>query len=362
LSPAAGGGGSFNMNTLTATNPGHRAAETPTSSTRLKPLGLGSNPGARPGNHGAQASKLECQDQQCVEEECDPEECGDEKRPPQDDNYVCGIDRRPLLPLLLATSTVIGCIHMTTLQFPMMRGLVDGASSIKTCFFVVYGVTIACMGYCALCDPGQLKRRRSSSLASVASAATDGSGGALPEEEPALPKRAHKTWLYKMPIRRYDHYCRWLTNCIGLLNHREFITMCAGLVAIGVCGAALDIFLLVPTVREGDQWVKLFFLGLHIAYSFILIALVGPILRLHIGFISRNELANEWKNNDFYVITSARSGERVPVNDLSDDEFNAHFDVFEYDNKRNAFDRGLVMNCWTFWCASRCNPNQMGDF
>ena len=29
----------------------------------------------------------------------------------------------------------------------------------------------------------------------------------------------------RQPIRRYDHYCRWLTNAVGLLNHREFVAM-----------------------------------------------------------------------------------------------------------------------------------------
>merc|ERR1719510_1109335 len=99
-----------------------------------------------------------------------------------------------------------------------------------------------------------------------------------------------------------------------------------------------------------------FFLFLHLAYSVMLTALAAPILRLHIGFISRNELANEWKRNEFYVITSARTGKSVPVNDLSDDEFNERFDAFEYDKKRNVYDKNIPSNCWTFWCTPRWTP------
>ncbi|CAE7257996.1 cdc48 [Symbiodinium natans] len=29
------------------------------------------------------------------------------------------------------------------------------------------------------------------------------------------PRRAHKSWQYGRPIRRYDHYCKWLNNVIG---------------------------------------------------------------------------------------------------------------------------------------------------
>eukprot|EP00913_Durusdinium_trenchii_P008691 g8164.t1 len=46
--------------------------------------------------------------------------------------------------------------------------------------------------------------------------------------EEGLPQRAHKSRQYDHPIRRYDHYCKWVNNVIGLLNHREFILMVGG--------------------------------------------------------------------------------------------------------------------------------------
>merc|ERR1711974_186313 len=100
------------------------------------------------------------------------------------------------------------------------------------------------------------------------------------------------------------------------------VAMVGGLVAIGACGCLIDLALLGIAVW-GKRWAIAFFLFLHLAYSVILCSLAGPILRLHIGFVSRNELANEWKRNDFYVITSARTGKTTPVNELSDDEFNS---------------------------------------
>lgn len=310
--------------------------------------------------HTQASSKLECQDQQCAEEECDPEECGDETRGPRDDNYTCGIDRRPLLPVLLVISTLIGGITMVLFQFPLVREFWENTLAIRALFIFLYVVTIGCMVYCALCDPGQLKRdvKRKEYLSLQGGEEAPGGN----DEEPSLPQRCHKTWLYQFPIRRYDHYCRWLTNCVGLLNHREFVTMCVGLVAIGVLGGALDAILVVLGVRRGSPWHVALCLILHLLYSIILVALAGPILRLHVGFISRNELAAEWKRNEFYIVHSSRKGENVPVNELSDDEFNDRFDSFQYEAKRNKFDKGISTNCINFWCVARWAPNQLGDY
>merc|ERR1719418_146633 len=111
------------------------------------------------------------------------------------------------------------------------------------------------MAWCAFADPGQLRKDQQASI---------------------TPKRAYKSWQYKRAIRRYDHYCRWLSNCIGLLNHREFLAMLCGLVAIGILGIILDVFLLITTAREMDHWTTSLLLVLHLAYSLILTSLVGP--------------------------------------------------------------------------------------
>lgn len=49
---------------------------------------------------------------------------------------------------------------------------------------------------------------------------------------------------------------------------------------------------------------------LHLGYSAALLALAGPILKIHAGLISRNELANEWRRNDFYIVVREQ-GEQV---------------------------------------------------
>merc|ERR1712224_891917 len=114
-----------------------------------------------------------------------------------------------------------------------------------------------------------------------------------------------------------------------------------GLVLIAVLGTAVDIIALIPIISKGSWGAKILVV-LHLAYSIILMALAGPILKIHIGLVSRNELASEWKRNDFYVIKRGKHGESIPVNELSDDEFNARFDTFEYERRRNIFDHGCT--------------------
>jgi len=277
-----------------------------------------------------------------------PARCGDENKPPED-NTICGIDRRPLLPITLIGSTLLGGICMFGVQLPLLRNISGGHWLwLSALFMFLYVVTLVCMFYCALSDPGMLRPEVQASAG-------------LPNG--SLPKRAHKTWLYSLPIRRYDHYCKWLTNCIGLLNHREFVVLVVGLVTIGVAGAAVDVFLAFTDLFWGTwlEWLAEVLILAHLAYSIGMLTLAGPVLGLHIGFISRNELAQEWKNDMFYVVRTPE-GDVLSVGELSDEEFNKNFDNFLYDRSRNEFDQGIEKNCMDFWCTPRWTADQLGDF
>jgi len=279
-------------------------------------------------------------DDQCDDECLDADHCGAENRPPNPENLVCGMDVRPLLPVALAVSTVLGALLMILVQIPMLSRLIGISEASLSCTCVVlYAVTLGCMTYCAFCDPGQMRRG----------------------VDDVPPPRAHQTWQYPRPIRRYDHYCRWLTNCIGLLNHREFVIMLVGLVTIGLSGVAVDLTLVASMVNK-SWWQTLMLVALHLGYSVALIALALPILRIHVGLVSRNELASEWKRNDFYIARNTKRGKNVSVNELSDDEFNLLFDEFVYDETKNSFDHGCFSNCLRFWCWSRWAPSDTGSF
>ncbi|CAJ1458055.1 unnamed protein product [Effrenium voratum] len=129
-------------------------------------------------------------------------------------NLVCGIfDERPFFPTVLVLSTLIGALCMLTEQRSIMEDMFGSAWIFTHFFIVLYAVTLTCLAYCLLCDPGQMDRQQHAEMQKAN----------LP-----IPQRAHKAWLYKRPIRRFDHYCRWVTNVIGLNNHREFMATAPG--------------------------------------------------------------------------------------------------------------------------------------
>jgi len=211
----------------------------------------------------------------------------------------------------------------------------------------LYGVTFGLMTYTALRDPGMINNVM---LSRWMSGETD------------LPKRTFNDETCERPILRYDHYCRWINNWIGLYNHREFIVMALFLSIVAFAGILADITLLAFFWHNTAWWQKACLL-LHCAYSLAFAYYVVPIFRKHVGFVSRNELAQDWKSDSFYIIHDAVTGEPIAVNTLEDeDEYNAHFDSFQYDRTRNPWDKGCPKNCGLFWCTPRWADGQLGEF
>ena len=282
------------------------------------------------------ADKEACND---PEEACDEDKFGDENKGPTESECW-----KPLLPLSLSVSTILGGMTVALVHVPLLTELTAWP---WTVFFAIvlaiYGPTLLCMLWVARADPGQIT---------------------IEDGEP--PKRAHKSWLYPEPIRRYDHYCRWLQNVVGLMNHREFIAMLIGLTLIAVLGVIIDPALTVLAYKKsGVQILPDIILVLHWIYSLILLFFEGEIFIIHVGLVSRNETAQEWKKNNHYVAHDTSKGDNIRVESLSDsDEYNELLDqgAFVYSPEANSFDKGCLMNCWNFWCQPRWDSQARGDF
>lgn len=156
------------------------------------------------------ADKEACHD---PEEACDEDKFGDENKGPTQSECW-----KPLLPLALSGSTILGGVTVTLVHVPLLTELTAWPWSVFVAIVLaIYGPTLLCMLWVARADPGQITI-----------------------EDGETPKRTHKSWLYPEPIRRYDHYCRWLQNVVGLMNHREFMAMLIGLTLIAVLGVIMD--------------------------------------------------------------------------------------------------------------------------
>eukprot|EP00930_Biecheleria_cincta_P024170 TRINITY_DN17330_c0_g1_i1.p1 TRINITY_DN17330_c0_g1~~TRINITY_DN17330_c0_g1_i1.p1 ORF type:complete len:374 (+),score=43.45 TRINITY_DN17330_c0_g1_i1:51-1124(+) len=296
--------------------------------------------GAMLGSQGLGTQRLE--QENCGEELClDHEKFGADDQAPSGEYTFFGFDLKPILPVALAASTVLGAICMLLVQAPMLSRLTHVPETVVYAVCgILYAVTLGCMAFCAFADPGQ-----------------------VPKKQQGQPKRAHKTWLYPRPIRRYDHYCKWLHNVIGLWNHREFVTMVIGLTAIGVFGVAVDACLAILMLQKGFLQTEVIIL-LHLGYSVALVFIAGPICQIHVGLVSRNEVAQEWKKSEHCIVRHTRKGENVPVPELDDDEYNEAFDAgtFVYDKSRNPWDQGYFNNCFVFWCNSRWPKDEPGEW
>ncbi|CAE7246374.1 unnamed protein product [Symbiodinium natans] len=266
-------------------------------------------PYVSPGHYAARAvepggrrseDKEACNDPEAA---CDEDKFGQESKGPEQSDCW-----KPVLPLTLSVSTILGGVAVMMVQVPMLAELTGWPwMTFSLIALALYGVTLLCMLWVARADPGQVSMKQGE----------EGQGG-------ELPKRTHKSWLYPEPIRRYDHYCKWLQNVVGLLNHRdsvgEFFMMLIGLTLIAVLGVIIDPCLAV------------------LAYE-------GTIFMVHVGLISRNETAQ--------VVHNTSKGDNVPAEDLSDsDEYNEHFD-------KGAF---IYSNCFNFWCQPRWPAGVKGDF
>lgn len=277
------------------------------------------------------------------------EQSAAEEKGPSEDYMICGIDIKPVLPAALAISTVIGGLCVALVQVPLLTRFTMMPRMVLTAgFAAIYLVTLFCMSHCYFGDPGQIRKTRNVSIGDI---------------EQGLPARAHKSWQYDRPIRRYDHYCKWLGNVIGLLNHREFVVMVGCLVVIAILGIMMDLWLAV-LLAEGGLFRSLIVVGLHLGYSVGLLTIAWPILKIHWGLISRNEMAQEWKKNVHHVANNTTLGDNIQVEELDDDEFNYFFDqgAFEYESSLNPFDKGCPMNCWNFWCQPRWPADATGEF
>jgi hypothetical protein len=310
------------------------------------------------------AQPPDCQNTEClVEQECNAEECGDETRGPREDSKVCGVDKRPLLPCALTFSTLAGLAFVYQIEFHLMKEAFYRPSLVQSVALVLHAVTLLCMALTAFKDPGQLEKVKDKASAALMAVEPNPSDDKqVSSDAEVLPPRAHKSWMYARPVRRYDHYCRWVVNVIGLSNHREFILMVTGLALICISGIIVDGFLGYHLARHGGDRNLLICVGLHAAYLLILGYCVMPIFRLHVGFVCRNELAQEWIRNTFYVLQHKTSGDWINVNELSDDEYNERLETAVYDKSLNQFDKGCLHNCAAFWCTSRWSPQQDGAF
>lgn len=143
------------------------------------------------------------------------------------------------------------------------------------------------------------------------------------------PMRAKHCQKCKHCVRRFDHHCPWIQNCVGERNHRWFIIYLA--VQLVVLVWALQLAL--SGISSSATW-KLWFclngfllavLGVVSVFSVV----VALLLCCHLYLISINSTTWEFMSHH-----------RI------------HYLKNDGDNE-NPFNRGIICNLWDFFCICR---------
>merc|ERR1719246_235907 len=106
-------------------------------------------------------------------------------------------------------------------------------------------------------------------------------------------------------------------NVIGLKNHRPFIVMMIGLAIVITGSILMDLALMVAiAVAFHDQEHLLRFLILicHFGTYIVFGRYTLPVFKMHMGFITRNELAKEWVDNKYQVWNGRQVVSKSAVN------------------------------------------------
>merc|ERR1712183_794761 len=131
-----------------------------------------------------------------------------------------GLDPRPLFPLGFASFLIVSSM-MTRLQSATLQEALGDWHHWHAmhAFFWAYFVTLYALFHVATCNPGTLDTW---------------------QKGDPKPARCKRHWFYDRPVLRLNHYCRWVTNCIGLKNHREFMLMLTGVFLITILDTIAD--------------------------------------------------------------------------------------------------------------------------
>ncbi|XP_064027338.1 palmitoyltransferase ZDHHC12 isoform X2 [Pogoniulus pusillus] len=139
------------------------------------------------------------------------------------------------------------------------------------------------------------------------------------------PMRARHCHLCQHCVRRYDHHCPWLENCVGERNHPLFIVYLSVQLLVLLWGGQVAWSGL--NFEQSWDWLKH---NAVLLISFLLIVTLSTVVLLllvsHLYLISCN--TTSWEFLSHHRISYLR-----------------------HSGLENPFDQGLVLNLWRFFCS-----------
>ncbi|TFK08340.1 mitochondrial ornithine transporter 1 [Platysternon megacephalum] len=141
------------------------------------------------------------------------------------------------------------------------------------------------------------------------------------------PMRAKHCQLCRRCVRRYDHHCPWIENCVGERNHPLFIVYLA--VQLVVLLWSFHVAWSGLYFEQSWEWLQH---NIFLLLSFLVIAIFTIVVLLllvsHLYLVSCN--TTTWEFTSHHCISYLRHCE-----------------------SENPFDQGVILNLWRFFCACR---------
>nr|XP_030142664.3 palmitoyltransferase ZDHHC12 [Taeniopygia guttata] len=139
------------------------------------------------------------------------------------------------------------------------------------------------------------------------------------------PMRAKHCRLCQHCVRRYDHHCPWLENCVGERNHPLFIVYLSVQLVVLLWGGHVAWSGLY--FEQSQEWLQdNIFLLVSFLLIFIFTIVVLLLLVSHLYLISCN--TTTWEFMSHHRISYLRHSEL-----------------------ENPFDQGIILNLWGFFCS-----------
>ncbi|XP_056130955.1 palmitoyltransferase ZDHHC12-A [Lampris incognitus] len=143
------------------------------------------------------------------------------------------------------------------------------------------------------------------------------------------PMRAKHCRMCKHCVRRFDHHCPWIENCVGERNHRWFIVYLAVQLVALLWALQIALSGLTPS-GSWERWFQLNWfllavLGVVGVFSIVVVLLLG--CHLYLAAIN----CTTWEFMSRHRISYLRNCVE----------------------EENPFDRGMACNLWDFFCICR---------
>eukprot|EP01080_Neovahlkampfia_damariscottae_P003926 gene3926-7137_t len=173
---------------------------------------------------------------------------------------------------------------------------------------------------------GQINEEETETILNIEKTHTDGSSRVCDQCSMLKPPRAHHSNMLKKCVLRMDHYCVWVSNCVGCMNHKYFFLFLFYLMFVAFqwyfyVGIS---FIKYYLYRDSFYILTFFMIFFFSVFIFPLTMVVTLFVGWQFYLIYTNQTSVEYHKNSLLMIKFRRAGKIK--------EFKNIYDIGMYEN------------------------------